>query len=99
MPLKVLADDWSDYDNRKRGYSNITYIDCTVEWEAEYLAQKVFKAYPEYKLESIRKAITSCCSGLPVPYKRLSFVTSLMIILKGNSESFLLAYLVCDSLL
>jgi hypothetical protein len=87
MPIKILADDWSDYDERKRGYGNVTYLDCTIEWEADYLAQKVVKVYPEYKLEVIKNVIASCCRNLPVPYKRIAFVTSLMIVLKGSPNS------------
>lgn len=87
MPLKILADDWSDYDSKKSSYSNATYIDCTIAWEVEYLAQKVFKAYPEYKLEIIKNAVVKCRNNFPVPYKRVSFMTCLMIILRENSKS------------
>ena len=93
MLHKILTEDWSDYEKRKQGYANTSYIDCTVEWEAEYLVAKTVTAHPYYSYTDVKRAVSSCCRRLPVPYKRDNFVASLMNMLAERGTNIVLGQL------
>jgi hypothetical protein len=64
MANTVLADDWSDYDDRKkRGGNDRNNFSCQESWEREYLVKKIRKAYPQYSEERIKEAIQKCCEA------------------------------------
>jgi hypothetical protein len=79
MAEKVLAEDWSDYDDRKkRGGSDRINFSCEESWEREYLVQKIRKTYPQYSEERIKDAIQKCCETTPAPRPRPGFVECVM---------------------
>ncbi len=78
MPHLVLAEDWSDYDNRKiRDGRDRNRFSCEENWEVEYLIGKVTKVYPQYSRDQVRTAITRCCNS-GVDRMRDAFVRCVM---------------------
>ena len=74
MPQRVLNEDWSDYDNRKKRYTDRFFFSCEESWEVDYLVAKIRKVYPLKSEASIRAAISSCCREVPAPRPRDKFV-------------------------
>jgi hypothetical protein len=75
MPAKqVLAEDWSEYDNKKKKGVDAHFFACTEAWEVDYLVKKIRNGHPEYSELSIRNAIASCCKSLGAPHPRDKFV-------------------------
>jgi hypothetical protein len=78
MPERILSDNWSDYDNKKKKWEDRLFFSCEEPWEVEYLVSKIRRIYP-LKLESaIRTAIASCCKEIPAPRPRNKFVRCVM---------------------
>jgi hypothetical protein len=78
MPQRVLNEDWSDYDDRKKRHTDARYFSCEESWEREYLVRKVRKIYPQYSEIAINAAIAACCSEVPAPRPRVRFVECVM---------------------
>lgn len=84
MSVKVLAEDWSDYDNRKiRDKRDGKYFACEESWERDYLIKKIHKVYPQYSDTQIENAINLCCKTVPAPRPRKAFVECVMQRLKS----------------
>jgi hypothetical protein len=75
MSVKVLSEDWSDYDSRKiRDRRDSRYFAFTENWELDYLVRKYKKAHPYLTEASIKAAISECCGKTPTPRPREQFV-------------------------
>lgn len=72
--LKILNEDWEDYDNRKLKGQDKKFFSCTEPWEVDYLVKKIKKHYPNYSETTIRNAIASCCKTVEAPRPRKEFV-------------------------
>lgn len=77
MPHRVLNEDWSDYDNRKKRYQDRFFFSCDESWEVDYLIKKIKKYKNRSDLE-IRNAIASCCKSVNSPRPRKAFVECVM---------------------
>jgi hypothetical protein len=77
MPHRILNEDWSDYDNRKKIEDRL-FFSCEEAWEVDYLLDKIRKYVPHKTDAEIRQAILSCCTEIPAPRPRNTFVTCLM---------------------
>ena len=75
MPHKaILAEDWSEYDNRKiKEGSDQRNFACTEAWEIDYLVKKIHNRFP-YSETIIRTSIASCCKAISSPHSRERFV-------------------------
>jgi hypothetical protein len=78
MPQKVLNEDWSEYDNRKKRYTDSKFFSCTESWEVDYLVRKITKVYPAYSESIVRAAIGSCCAMTSPNHPRPAFVECVM---------------------
>jgi hypothetical protein len=78
MPVRILNEDWSEYDNRKKRYVDRFFFSCEEPWEVSYLIGKIKKIYPAKSEASIRAAIESCCREIPAPRPRDKFVHCVM---------------------
>jgi hypothetical protein len=78
MPHKILSEDWSDYDNKKKKKEDALFFSCEESWEREYLIQKTRKVYPQYSEAVITKAIDACCLEVRAPRPRKTFVECVM---------------------
>ena len=78
MPERILNDDWSDYDNKKKKGADRLFFSCEESWEVDYLVAKIRKIYPLKSESAIRAAITSCCKEIPAPRPRDKFVRCVM---------------------
>jgi hypothetical protein len=78
MPDKILNENWSDYDNRKKKLEDRFFFSCDESWEVDYLVSKIKKNYPLKTETAIRAAITSCCKDVPAPRQRDKFVRCVM---------------------
>lgn len=78
MPERILNDNWSDYDNRKKRYIDRFFFACEQKWEVDYLVSKIKRIYPSKSESAIRAAITSCCMEIPAPRLRDKFVHCVM---------------------
>lgn len=78
MPQKVLNDDWSYYDNRKKKGEDARYFSCVESWEREYLKEKIKHLYPGFSDVNIEKAIVGCCQTVESPRPRKEFVECVM---------------------
>jgi hypothetical protein len=74
MPDKILKEDWSDYDNRKKKWEDRFFFSCEESWEVDYLVTKIKKIYPLKTDTAIRAAITSCCKEITGNKPRKEFV-------------------------
>ncbi len=84
MADRVLAEDWSDYDNRKiRDQRDRNYFACEEQWERDYLIKKIRRLYPQYSEERIKQAIDQCCRTVAAPRPRKAFVECVMQRLKS----------------
>jgi hypothetical protein len=68
---KILSEDWSDYDSRKK--DNADNFSCE-DWELEYLTKKIMQLYPEYPERLVKRAISISCKEMKQPRTRKSFV-------------------------
>lgn len=71
---RILNEDWSDYDNRKKPWEDRHYFSCEESWEVDYLVSKTKRHYPNVTEQTIRNAIASCCRTVPAPRPRARFV-------------------------
>jgi len=78
MPDKILNDDWSYYDDRKKKGVDRLFFACEESWEVDYLVSKIRKIYPAKTETGIRAAILSCCKEVPAPRPRDKFVRCVM---------------------
>lgn len=79
MADRVLAEDWSDYDNRKiRDKRDQNNFACEEQWERDYLIKKIRELYPKYSEERIKQAIDQCCKTITAPRPRKTFVECVM---------------------
>jgi len=75
MSLKVLTDDWSDYDQRKiRDRRDARYFAFTENWELDYLIRKYKKAHPYLTEAAIKTAISECCTKADIIRPREEFI-------------------------
>jgi len=82
MPQRVLIEDWSDYDDRKKKRTDALFFSCEESWEREYLVRKIRKVYPLYTESAVIAAIAACCVEVPAPRPRKNFVECVMQRLK-----------------
>jgi len=78
MPAKVLNEDWSEYDNKKKKATDANFFACTESWEVDYLVRVIKKAYPVYSDTAIRGAISACCIQVGGNHPRDKFVACVM---------------------
>ena len=78
MPTKVLNEDWSEYDNKKKKYEDRFFFSCEESWEVDYLVKTIRKAHPQFSEQLIRSAISHCCQTVSAPRPRDKFVTCVM---------------------
>lgn len=78
MPDKILKEDWSDYDNKKKKQEDRLNFSCEEPWEVDYLIGKIKKVYPLKTETAIRAAISSCCNAVAAPRPRDKFVRCVM---------------------
>lgn len=75
MSLKVLNEDWSDYDNRKiRDRRDTRFFAFTENWELDYLIRKYKKAHPYLTEAAIKTAISECSVKTAAPLPREQFI-------------------------
>jgi hypothetical protein len=81
MSLKVLNEDWNDYDSRKiRDRRDTRFFALTENWELDYLIRKYKKAHPylsEAAIPTTKKTDKRC---LPVSIRSSAMRISLLII-------------------
>ena len=86
MPVhKILQDDWSDYDDKKKKHADARDFACTEDWEVKYLIEKIAKHFPNLSHDEIKKAISSCCASTRAPHPRKEFVACVMSKLNVNT--------------
>ena len=79
MPLRVLSEDWTDYDNKKiTDRRDARYFSCEESWEVEYLTRKIKKFKKDKTDLEIRQAIAYCCRIIPGNKPREQFVKCVM---------------------
>ena len=78
MPQRILHDDWSEYDNKKKKWEDRFFFSCEESWEVDYLVSKIKKIYPLKTDAAIRAAIASCCKEVPGNKPREKFVNCVM---------------------
>jgi len=78
MPQKILSEDWSEYDNKKKKKEDALFFSCEEPWEQNYLIQKIRNVYPQYSEAAITAAIAACCLEVRAPRPRKSFVECVM---------------------
>ena len=75
MSIKLVLEDWSDYDNRKiRDRRDSKDFACTERWEVDYLKNKIKKHHPHLSESLIVNAIATCCREIGSPHPRKPFV-------------------------
>jgi hypothetical protein len=77
MPLKVLSQDWSEYESRKKTDERMVFA-CEESWEVDFLVNTILKVYPNNIEASVRIAIAACCLSMPRPRPRNKLVTCVM---------------------
>lgn len=75
---KILDEDWSEYDNRKKKKEDRLFFSCEEPWEVEYLINKIHKNYSQFTRDQIHTAIKQCCNSVPPPRPRKTFVECVM---------------------
>lgn len=75
---KILNEDWSEYDNRKKKHQDSKFFACTEDWEVRYLMEKISKHFPQFSTDQIKKAIADCCATVKAPHPRKEFVECVM---------------------
>jgi hypothetical protein len=79
MPAnKILNEDWSEYDDRKKKHTDANFFACTEDWEVKYLIQKISKNFPQFSTDQIKKTISDCCETTKAPHPRKAFVDCVM---------------------
>lgn len=78
MPDKILNENWSDYDNKKKKWEDRSFFSCEESWEVDYLVSKIRKIYPSKSESAVRAAITSCCKEISAPRPREKYVRCVM---------------------
>lgn len=78
MPERVLGEDWSAYDNRKRRWTDRFFFSCGEPWEVDYLVRTILNVYPVISEIAIRQAIDFCCKRMERPRPRDKFVRFVM---------------------
>ena len=71
---KILNEDWSDYDNKKKKSSDRNFVSCEKSWERQYIKEKIKKHYSQFSDLDILAAITHCCVVVHAPRPRERFV-------------------------
>ncbi len=75
MPNSLLAEDWTDYDNRKiRDGRDASKVACDETWELDYIVKKLQEHFPQKTEFEIRSAMSTCCSLLKAPRNRTEFI-------------------------
>lgn len=78
MPQRILNEDWSEYDNKKKKGVDARFFSCEESWEVDYLVNKIRKHEPNKSRDAILVAIRSCCIEIPAPRPRERFVRCVM---------------------
>lgn len=84
---KILQEDWSEYDNKKKKHTDANFFACTESWEVDYLLGKIIKHFPQFSKERVKKAIEDCCATVKAPHPRKEFVQCVMSKLKTDVPS------------
>jgi len=87
MPQRLLDENWSDYENKKRRGTDPFFFSCEDEWEMVYLLNKVRKYFPFETDTTIRRAIESTCREIPRPRPRDKFVTTVFSKLRYSGRN------------
>jgi hypothetical protein len=74
MPDRILNDDWSEYDQKKKKYTDRFFFSCEENWEVDYLVKMIKKHFSGKAESTIRAAIASCCWQMSAPRPREAFV-------------------------
>ena len=77
MPQRILTDDWSWYDQRKKPEDRL-FFSFDQEWETEYLLEKIRKFEPGITAGAIRFALHLAKKDVPAPHPREKIVQCLM---------------------
>ena len=77
MPQRVLNEDWSEYDNRKKRWEDRFFFSCEESWEVDYLVKQI-KKHSASSEQQIKDAIRSCCITVRAPRVRKVFVECVM---------------------
>jgi len=78
MPHRILNEDWSDYDKKKKKWEDRFFFSCDEPWEIDYLIGKIRKHEPTKSDATIRAAIASCCKTISGNKPRETFVKCVM---------------------
>lgn len=82
--LKILKENWDDYNKRKvRENEDPLSFMCKEKWEVDFLIVKIRGAYSHLPEESIINAIKACCKNIEGSRPRKDFVNCVMIRLRG----------------
>jgi hypothetical protein len=82
--LKILKENWEDYNNRKiKEQNDPDVFSCNESWEVEFLVSKIRRVYRHFSEELIKSAITSCCANVKDSRPRKDFVNCVMMRLRG----------------
>ena len=71
---KVLAEDWTEYDNRKKRQGDAAFFACSEPWEVEFLIIQLVKHYPGHTRAQFIAAIQACCALGPGNHPRKALV-------------------------
>lgn len=71
---KILNEDWSEYEERKKEREDRFFITCEEAWEVHYVIKKIRKHHPHITTEELKNAIEISCRQISVPRPRPLFV-------------------------
>lgn len=78
MPQRILNEDWSDHDDRKKRWQDRFFFSCEEDWEVDYLVRKSKNISFSLVKKQLEEAIRTCCSEIPAPRPRDQFVKCVM---------------------
>ena len=82
--IKILNDNWEDYNNRKiRENHDPAMFSCSENWEVDFLAAMIRRVYRHFSEELIKNAIKMCCTNVKDTRPRKDFVNCVMMRLRG----------------
>ena len=84
VSVRVLYSNWDAYNERKTADRN--FFDAGVEWEKEFLVEKVCDVFPAYTEETVRSIIEETAQLIGNVHKRMIFIDCVMIRLKSRTS-------------
>lgn len=79
MTVETLTKNWVDYDRQKTAQQkDADRFDYTVQWEVDYLTQKIKSTYFFIPEDLIREAIQICGERQTAPSTRASFTEAVL---------------------